>query len=910
MTKKMNIEFNIQYKTYFGEVLIISGKCPELGDSSLEKAPKMVLIDPERGLWKCNILFPNNTCSIEYKYYVKGENELIEEWGSFREFEPINQSAYSLHDAWRTASNPQYALFSKAIGETIFNYKSRFKPEEKESSGNVRFRISVPRIKNGQRLAISGNIAELGNWDFTKAIPMSNTNHPIWEIEIVTKGYDYPIEYKYCVIEAETQNLVFVEEGVNRFTSAPIANQPNVSIIITDELFRYPTKPWKGAGVAIPLFSLRSKNSFGIGEYPDIKLMVDWVIKANLKIIQLLPINDTTATHSWLDSYPYSGISVYALHPIYINLHKMGSLKSKSTQHSIDAEGKLLNDLETLDYEAVLTLKWKFFKQQFDQQKELFHKEERYQHFFDANKEWLPAYAAFCYLRDRYQTADFNRWEKYAHFSPQIIDELCNPNFAHYQDIAIHYFLQYHAHQQLLDAAQYAQKSGVALKGDIPIGIYRHSVDAWVAPQLYNMSSQTGAPPDDFSTIGQNWRFPTYNWEIMKKNNYHWWQNRLQKMSTYFDAFRIDHILGFFRIWEIPANQVQGLLGRFNPSIPLSQEEITDKGIVFDHNRLCKPYICMPMLKKTFGKETKEVIDTFLEELVPRQFTLKEAFDTQEKIVTAFYSESSPIPEKLKNDSIKDGLYALVAEVIFLDAPDGNNRWYVPRYSFQSTYSFKNLPENQQTILNELYHHYFFQRNEQFWAANALKKLPVIKNATQMLLCGEDLGMVPKCVPKVMEQLGILSLEIQRMPKEDWVAFGDTSKYPYLSVATPSSHDTSTIRGWWKENPVLTQKFNRIVLNNIEKRSLDCGPKIVKQIIEQHLESPSMLAIFALQDLLGISKKLRFNNVEAERINDPSNSKNYWRYRMHLDLETLLEEHSFTSEVKTMIIDSSRDCVY
>jgi 4-alpha-glucanotransferase len=147
--------------------------------------------------------------------------------------------------------------------------------------------------------------------------------------------------------------------------------------------------------------------------------------------------------------------------------------------------------------------------------------------------------------------------------------EFSSPDQPHFDDIAVNYFIQYHLHVQLSEAASYAHAHGVVLKGDIPIGVNRNSVDTWVSPELFHMQMQAGAPPDMFSVKGQNWELPTYDWDEMERTGFDWWKKRFSQMSNYFDTFRIDHILGFFRIWQIPIQQVEGIMGYLNPSIPI-----------------------------------------------------------------------------------------------------------------------------------------------------------------------------------------------------------------------------------------------------------------------------------------------------------------------------------------------------
>jgi len=449
------------------------------------------------------------------------------------------------------------------------------------------------------------------------------------------------------------------------------------------------------------------------------------------------------------------------------------------------------------------------------------------------------------------------------------------------------------------------------LKGDIPIGIYRNSADAWLNPHLYHMDCQAGAPPDDFSVKGQNWRFPTYNWDEMAKDNYGWWQQRLRHLTHYFDAFRIDHILGFFRIWEIPASQVEGLLGYFNPSIPYYRDELQNRGIWFDEQRLCKPYIREHFLYERFGDLTEFVKANYLVESGYQCFDLHPDFDTQRKIEEKLTVEPDATPEvRSRTERIIQGLYSLISEVIFLHAPGTGGNAFFPRHTLHFTRSYHELDSHTKHVINEIYLDYFYHRNEEFWYGKAMEKLPVLKNATNMLLCGEDLGMVPACVPSVMNELGILSLEVQRMPKDPKVTFGHPANYPYLSVATPSSHDTSTIRGWWEENPSLSQRFYNEILGNSFSSPFFCEPFIVKQIILQHLYSPSMWAIFAIQDLLGMDGEIRLQNAGAERINNPGNPNHYWRYRMHISLEDLLNQTGFNKSLKDQLQASGRLEVY
>ncbi|HJW16781.1 MAG TPA: 4-alpha-glucanotransferase, partial [Flavisolibacter sp.] len=690
------------------------------------------------------------------------------------------------------------------------------------------------------------------------------------------------------------------EEGDNRVLHYDIP--ADKKIVVHDGFLRVPNNTWKGSGIAIPVFSLRSTNSFGVGEFADIKLLVDWARETGIKMVQILPVNDTSATYSWKDSYPYAAISAFALHPMYINLQKVAGKKHSHIIKALSKKQKQLNGLAEIDYEQVIQFKMNVLRELFDLDAMSFQKEKEYESFFSDNKSWLIPYAAFCFLRDKYSTSDFSKWKTYSQYNKDEIERLTANKSKQYRFIAFYYFVQYHLHLQLKDATDYAHKKGIAVKGDIPIGIYRYGCDAWTAPELYNMDMQAGAPPDDFTIKGQNWGFPTYNWKKMEEDQFDWWRQRFHQMSNYFDAFRIDHILGFFRIWSIPVSSVEGILGRFIPAMPIHVHEFGERGIWFDYDRLCRPYITDTILQSIFFDQVEFVKEHFISPNERQGYDLKEEFDTQQKVDEYFALQD--ISDS--NAFIRQGLFDLITNVILFEEPGSNQQRFHFRILVDSTYSFQHLNDSDRYKLKELYVDYFYRRQDEFWKKEALKKLPALKDATNMLICGEDLGMVPHSVPEVMQQLGILSLEIQRMPKNPHTEFFHPKDAPYLSVITPSSHDMSTIRGWWEESREKTQRFYNQVLGEQGTAPYFCEPWLNRAIILQHLYSPAMWAIFQLQDILGMNEKLRRQDPGEERINNPANPNHYWNYRMHISLEQLIKEKDFNKELKDYISNSGR----
>ena len=669
----------------------------------------------------------------------------------------------------------------------------------------------------------------------------------------------------------------------------------NETLVISDRYAYFDIPVWKGAGIAIPVFSLKSENSFGVGDFGDLKRMIDWAVSTQQKVIQILPINDTTMTHAWTDSYPYNSISIYAFHPMYADIKQMGTLKDKSAAAKFNKKQKELNGLPAMDYEAVNQTKWEYFRLIFKQEGEKVLASGEFGEFFNANKEWLQPYAVFSYLRDAFQTPNFREWPRHSVYNAQDIEKMCRPESVDYPHIALYYYIQFHLHLQLVAATKYAREHGVVLKGDIPIGISRNSVEACTEPYYFNLNGQAGAPPDDFSVNGQNWGFPTYNWDVMEKDGYRWWMKRFQKMSEYFDAYRIDHILGFFRIWEIPMHAVHGLLGQFIPSIPMSREEIESYGLPFREEYLI-PYIHESFLGQVFGPHTDYVKQTFL---LPAEtsgvYHMKPEFTTQREVESFFAG---------KNDEnslwIRDGLYTLISDVLFV--PDTKEKdKYHPRIGIQRDFIFRSLNEQEQNAFNRLYDQYYYHRHNEFWRQQAMKKLPQLTQSTRMLVCGEDLGMIPDCVSSVMNDLRILSLEIQRMPKNPMHEFGYLNEYPYRSVCTISTHDMSTLRGWWEEDYLQTQRYYNTMLGHYGTAPTVATPELCEEVVRNHLKSNSILCILSLQDWLSIDGKWRNPNVQEERINVPSNPRNYWRYRMHLTLEQLMKAEELNNKIRELI---------
>ena len=831
--------FNLEYQTSFGEQLMLN-----MLDGTSSKVVATEPMQTHDGLhWWCEVTKQSSSNTqryLDYYYSVcRGEEELRHEWlmqPHRLEQATTNGQRYVVYDHWLDIPEDAY-LYSSAFTDCVMR-RERQLSTPVSFQRTVRLKVRAPQLRKDEQLAIVGAAAYLGSWDPDLALLMTEHECHEWVVSLNADRLPGRFEFKFIAVNMgnraprknadDTDELRvdpiltdadrFWETGSNRFIELPSVGVQKDDVYVYElPQANFPFYAWKGAGTVIPVFSLRSEGSFGVGDFGDLKLMVDWCAKSGQRILQVLPINDTNTTGSWQDSYPYNSISIYALHPQYTDFRQLPEIKDKEKRDQFEALRQELNALPQIDYERMFNAKMDYLRELFAQEWSKVSRRASYKEFFEQNKEWLVPYAQFCVNRDKYGTADFNQWPKNA---PKPSSSAAG------KEQAFWYFVQYNLDQQMHAAHEYARQHRVVLKGDIPIGISRDGVEAWVEPKYFNLNGQAGAPPDPFSADGQNWGFPTYNWDEMLKDGCQWWVRRFRKMAQFFDAYRIDHVLGFFRIWEIPVPEKSGLMGQFAPALGMSKEEIEAYGVQFN-------------------------------------------------------------------------------EGLFLVDHKRNDRWH-PRIAVQYQEAYQQLDEGQKYNFNNLYNDYFYRRNNQFWYTEAMKKLPKLTQATRMLVCAEDLGMVPDCVPWVMNELRILSLEIQSMPKDPTTRFGKLSHNPYRSVDTISTHDMATLRQWWDEDDERTQAYYNTSLRRGGAAPHPLPGWLAKDIVSRHLTSPSMLCLLSFQDWISISEALRLPDQNAERINIPANPRHYWRYRMHLTIDQLLAADDLNYEISTLIIQSGR----
>ena len=890
----MILYFHIEYRTAFGEEVTLN--IIENGEVSTHRMTTVNGVE-----WCCELTQRTACRRLTYYYKVTVDNATERsEWQTVKhvlDFTCTAATEYHVHDRWNDMPDDSY-LYSSAFTDCI-NHQELQPMKPTSYDRTLRLIVRAPQLRDGECLAVLGDRKALGEWCPDKALPMTLHNYCEWAVDIdASQFHGEHIELKFVVTNASGHMMMW-ECGYNRCLTMPDMKKGETVVYGLDQAF---FEIWNRrlAGTLVPVFSLRTRESAGIGDFGDLKMMIDLMANTGQRVLQLLPINDTTITHTWTDSYPYSCISVFAIHPQYADLRSLPELDDEEARKEAEAECRRLNALPQIDYEKVNAFKLEYLRKVFQQEGKKIMKSAQFKAFFQVTQNWLVPYAQYSWLRDKYGTADFTQWKDHNTWTEDDRAMLSDPRTKEYQEVAFYYFVQYILSSQMKEAHEYAKQKGVILKGDIPIGVNRYSCDVWMEPKYFNLNGQAGAPPDNFSVNGQNWGFPTYNWDEMLKDGCQWWTRRFQNMSQFFDAYRIDHVLGFFRIWEIPIDSVHGLTGQFAPSQAMSRDEIMLYGLNFQEERFTQPFITDWVLDRVFHERADEVRREYLERIDGERYRMKPDVDTQRKIEARFAGVT-----RQEDLWLRDGLYSLVSDVLFVRDRNRADMFH-PRISAQLDFIYESLYDNDKQAFNRLYNDYYYRRNNQFWYREAMKKLPKLVQATRMLVCAEDLGMVPDCVPWVMSELKILSLELQSMPKSVTTRFGHLSQNPYRSVCTISSHDMPTLRQWWDEDYERTQDYYNSMLHREGPAPHPLPGWLAKDIIARHLDSPSMLCILSVQDWLAMYERLRLPDANAERINIPANPKHYWRYRMHLNIEDLIADSKFIDDISTLVGQAGR----
>lgn len=671
------------------------------------------------------------------------------------------------------------------------------------------------------------------------------------------------------------------------------------------------TKIERLTGTAVPLGALRTEKAASIGEYTDLIKLADFAKKSGLGLIQLLPLND-----SGTQSSPYSALSAFALHPIYLSLESIegfdGLYKSNAEfKKNYDAFISYHKDAERFSYNDVNNSK-DYFLRQIYAETETAKKGKASKNLEDFIKKnsWVIPYAVYKNLKYSYMQASWKSWKKTdTGLSEEEIKKRWNSDPAH-----LYYaWLQAECEKQFSKSVEYCRKNKILIKGDLPILMNEDSCDAWSHPEIFNQSLRAGSPADGENPSGQNWGFPIYNWKNLKADNYTWWKNRLINASKFYDAYRLDHILGFFRIWAIPENDCNALNGHTEPFAGFKADDLYELG--FDDERirwLSVPHVPTHVIEDITWNHEKshEILKLFATKLPNEELWLldgagKKAFGSK-NIEEADLSGMELCTEEAEI-KIKEYLVKAWSDRTLI--PMGKNK-YVPSWIYGQSTSWGTLNDREKEKLTELFKKVSVKENKT-WEKNATEILTALTEATEMIPCGEDLGVGFECVPRVMKKLGILGLRVVRWCRkwdeegQPYVPFED---YEPLSVCTTSVHDSSTMREWFNNSQFTINNSQLMEIKNEETESeisetisIVNSQLSIVNLLSACKASKSTWFIPPLQDLLYINKKYWKENAEDERINVPGSVNPFnWTYRIPARLEELLADKELCKKIKEL----------
>jgi 4-alpha-glucanotransferase len=652
-------------------------------------------------------------------------------------------------------------------------------------------------------------------------------------------------------------------------------------------------------GVVVPVGALRSSSGIGVGEFSDLVSFALLCKKMRLGLIQILPVNDTG-----FESSPYSSLTAFGLHPLYLRIEELEEFKTagSSVKKRIkEAREKFDKDARFSHY-LVLKEKLEICREIFNSQKAEIIKSAANGKLAEWIKQnsWVKQYAVYRRLKEANEGKSWKDWKEYHTVTETDIESLWNDKKLAEEHI-FWVWLQEALDNQFSKAAREISDNGIVLEGDLPILMNEDSCDVWAHPEIFNQQLSAGAPPDMYSPAGQNWGFPIYNWETQEKNNYEWWRKRLQIAGKYYNAYRIDHVLGFFRIWASSRNDYSSALGRYVPYTPITAGDL--RRLNFDKSRirwLSRPHIptaeILNALKNNWGGPfTEEEINAAAEKIFSK--ALVRINDEELWLFKKKINGEKDIDRLDLHPASHNYLYEKWHDRTFLEYERGR---FFPVWYYRNSWAYKTLSDEEKNNLEALLEKRS-KKSEKIWAQHGTKLLSVLVESSDMLPCAEDLGAVPACVPRVLAKLKILGLRVIRWHRR-WDKEGQPyvpfDEYPQLSVCTPSVHDSSTIREWWENEADQMQFSGFLGLPSLPRKY---NPGSAKIILSKTACARSRFRVFQIQDILHLSAKWYSKDPAQERINVPGTSNEFnWTYRLPAQIEEIAKDKDLILAIREL----------
>ena len=682
---------------------------------------------------------------------------------------------------------------------------------------------------------------------------------------------------------------------------------------------RYIHNDRQSTGFVLPLLALRTQDK-PCGEFPDLEKLAVLAKKWGMNLIQILPVNDS----GWQAS-PYSALSSIALNPIYLSIKDLPEFEQLSPAlcGSLTQMNAQLALHKRVPYGEVLDAKLKILSQAWEEiSSPSFSNRTGVLSVLEGwvkENEWVRPYGCFLELKKRFGGLPWWNWPEYATVRQDDIETLLSDSsFAKQVDFWA--WVQMRAYWQFENACTLVHAMGIDLMGDIPILMNRDSVDAWYDRQIFDFDFFAGAPPDAGSPPGQNWGFPLYRWDVIEKTGWAFWKTRLEAADHFYSSYRIDHVLGFFRIWAVGKAERDGYLGHFEPEMDYTREELHELG--FSDERI--QWLSQPHIPESAVEAIFALLKAAHDEsnALPQQDTAKfrsvlfsqigteplYRFSGQiqgsadfDRLVRDFLptSGTNGVSYGAQNEkALKSSLVSWWRNRSLLELPNGH---FIAAPNYWNTQAWCSLSDDERQELKSLIERKGEISNK-LWLENGRKILSAITGHVTMQPCAEDLGFLSPGVPQTLDDLNIPGLRVLRWTRyyeEPGAPFVPPDKYPANSVACTSVHDSSTLREWWRDEPDKAKLWDVLQLPGSCPDDLD--PAAALQVVRAFAMVNSRFLVYPLQDLLACDEHYREENPKDERINIPGTCDDFdWTYRMKPSIEGLLPDGGFSSRISSL----------
>lgn len=861
--------------------------------------------------WALETTLPDSAhspyASFSYYYQVENGDGSVErqEWcGAERAYVFDASVHYVFSDLWQESPSSRI-LFTSAFRV----WRQHWREDKQECNEGVcqtrlpmfrrtiLFRVFAPQLKDNEELAICGNHPVLGDWNPSCAVRMRRMGEQEWAMTVRVDNVALPLEYKYVVIDRQSHRMKQWEEGDNRSTGSCLLTDGE-ALVLFGSLVRLPERRWLSAGVSVPLSVLRSEQSCGIGDFGDLRRLVDWAISVGMRIIHLPPLHDTVLKGDCRDNNPYHSVSSCALHPQYLDLVALGEIADKVAMKRFREKRKELEALDGIDDEGVWRVKSEYAWRRFEEEGETVLASQAFKEFHQKNAFWLIPYAVFCALHKELAASGAVERAEWSTYCEKILEGTACLTPSLEREIHKIEYVQYHLHRQLKSVSDYARSHGVVLMTDVPAGVCSNCVDRWLYSDLFDDAVSLGQKPSDATPEGSVSMLIPFRKPVTEQQQaafIAWWHGRMERTAEFFDAIHLPQAISYVSAWVVPRHQVSATMGQFCPSLPLTVEELAMFGLKWPRDMYARPWIDDAIVAQLFGLCAEKVKSQYLLPASNGFYRLRDEVASPACLQHVF-------EERTDESSlyVKEGLRRLAANVLFVEDVHRSGEFH-PRFDGLHTSAFRMLNEEEKQAYRRVYRHYFGNRHEALWHCCANRFFAEVAGRTRMLVVANGDGAHLCGWDEVLAAHGVFPFSVSASSKSGDAEFGQLERNPCRSMVAASALGTASLQQWWEECLPRAQRYAMSVLQKEMFAPCHLSPTLAEEIVARHLHSPSMFCVLNMQDWLAISGTSYAVGGRTEGMGRTFGEDNRWRNRMPFTLSQLQGDDAFNEKIRQMI---------